>query len=225
MRLVATLLTLAAAPMAMAESMTYTAKVSGARIGTITMNGEANSSSYAVSGQLSGSGVLGAIFDISYNGTASGSRAGEAFRPAKTDFTSGSRGDVTNTAIRWNGTTVASATRGDGEQASNLGAYSGALDPLSATYFLARTQPKASVCNDRMKVFDGKRAVDIVIGAPTATANGVTCNARWTRQEDENLGKVMERSGSFTLTYTGGDQVSLQRIDVPSPVGRAVISR
>ncbi|MFB0941220.1 MAG: DUF3108 domain-containing protein [Paracoccaceae bacterium] len=102
------------------------------------------------------------------------------------------------------------------------------LDPLTATYELLRDRPKDTLCQQSLKLFDGARAVDIILADPKSDRKGITCRGRYKRVGGFSEAEMSKGvSFPFKLTYVpapNGDY-QVQSLKIETLRGRASFLR
>jgi hypothetical protein len=104
----------------------------------------------------------------------------------------------------------------------------GTVDPLTAMFATLRDVPQGKECNRSLTLFDGKRRSAVVLGAPKAGQDGVTCPGEYRRLEGFSAEDMAERARfPFTLRLmpAGNGMMQVTEVTMQSIYGAAELRR
>ena len=102
------------------------------------------------------------------------------------------------------------------------------LDPLTATYELLRNRPKATLCQQSFKLFDGARAANIILTDAKASGTGITCSGLYKRIggfSDTEMRKGAHFAFKLTYVPTQNGNYQVQALKIQTLRGRASFHR
>lgn len=181
---IATVVSMLMATPLLAQSIDYTFDISLgiAKIGEMRFNGNASGGRYSVAGRLYSTGVAGALYDVSYTSSASGTYANAwQFSPSSYSAESVENGKTVQTEIRYSGNRVSSVQfTPERSVPSSATSERNTVDPATLTYLLIRPVAQESVCGGTFDVFDGhKRATVSYTNARRYPDGSVECDVRY----------------------------------------------
>ena len=215
---------------AAAEELRFDVGMRGVRAAQLVLQGEVADGRYAVSGQVRGTGLVGAIVEIDFGADARG-RAGGRLRPAAAELRDDMGDERGRTRLEWSGGVprVTQRTPPWERQPWDVSAeaQSGSVDPLTSMYDVLRTQPADAVCNRRIDMFDGRRASAILLAPARATADGLVCSGEYRRVAGFEPEDMAARTRfPFTLTYAVADgEARAIELRAATKYGDAVLRR
>lgn len=214
----------------MAEQSRFALRALGVKVGELVLVSDLSASRYAVEGQLSTTGLAGAIKRVRFVLEARGRRKGARFSPVQyiEDMDTGRRISRVRLDYR-NG-----IARASGPKISDRGDYAvtdaqqrGAVDPLTGIFMVLRDQNPAELCTMRQKLFDGERLTEIALTRRIDENGKVRCVGAFTRLAGYPPGDL--RTGSrfpVSVTYEPHDDVMrATRVDAQTIYGPAVVLR
>ncbi|MGV6846911.1 MAG: DUF3108 domain-containing protein [Marinibacterium sp.] len=182
-----TALALAPGPSAAAEIRTraeFRMKILGTPVADMRMDGTTTATRYSVTGTLTTTGLVSALIDVRYSGTASGRRTGTSFRPGSYTETVTEGRETRSGALMFRG----GVPHPRGFKAEERGADAlpirdqhDTVDPLTAIFMVLRDQSADEVCRLDQHVFDGERRTRITFTKARDVPGGLTCTGTYRR--------------------------------------------
>ncbi len=204
----ATALALLAAPLAAAQkdAAVFDITIRGIPAATLSISGASQGKSYAATGTLKSSGVLGFLKKIRYDAQVSGRIAKGRFAPARyvEKADTGKRRSEAVMAYKGGAPQVKSYTPPRAPRPDDIdpATQGGTVDPLTAVYVVLRDVPAAEACKLKVFLFDGRRRSQVVLTAPQPVEGGVTCKGEYRRLEGFSAEEMAEKSRfPFTLSF------------------------
>ena len=210
----------------------YDVSISGFKVGSLRLNAQENSSSYAVSGAIQGGGLIGAITSFSFSGTAKGGLNGAgSLIPREYASVSKSRGKERAVTMTYQGDTPASLTHAPTRKKRSYDAAlsdgKGTLDPVSATYALLQDMPVGQACGRTVQVFDGTKRSRITVRKRERDGEAWRCKGTYTRVKGWRAKDMEEKTNfSFALTFREVDGImQVTSFETQSLFGKVVARR
>ncbi len=214
------------------DAAVFDISIRGVSAATLSISGAVNGKSYAASGVLKSSGILGMLKRIRYDASVSGTLTKGRFTPARyvEKANTGKRQSEAVMAYRRGVPQVKSympprpPAKGDIDPATQ----GGTVDPLTALYAVLRDVPMAEACNLKVFLFDGRRRSQVVLRAPKAEGGTVTCKGEYRRLEGFSAKDMAEKSRfPFGLTYSsaGDGMVRVTEISLDTLYGKGRMIR
>ncbi|MCG7518797.1 DUF3108 domain-containing protein [Ruegeria sp. Ofav3-42] len=214
----------------MAEQSRFALRALGVKVGELVLVSDLNASRYVVEGQLTTTGLAGAIKRVRFVLEAQGRRKGARFIPSLyvEDMDTGRRISRVRLDYR-NG-----IARASGPKISDRSNYAvtdaqqrGAVDPLTGIFMVLRDQNPTELCTLRQKLFDGERLTEIALTRQIDENGGVRCVGTFTRLAGYPPGDL--RTGSrfpVSVTYEpAGSVMRATRVEAQTIYGPAVVLR
>ncbi len=219
--LVAAAAFLAAGPSAadQTDQAIFDLSLRGIRAGMLTVSGATEGKSYAASGTLKTTGIVGAIRRIRYDAKAAGRVTGERFTPVRYEERADTGKRQSESVMEYKSgvpqVKVYNPPRdpkADGLEPAQMG---GTVDPLTALYATVRDVPPDKACELKVVLFDGERQSQVVLGRPQAEGDGVTCAGEYRRLKGFSAGDMAEKSRfPFRLTYAPTENGMLRVVEI-----------
>ncbi len=151
----------------------YVVKVYGATLALVQMSAVERAGDYAVSGEISTRGIVGALADVRYLGEVTGRRSGTRYRPTTYSETviEGAERKTGGLAFRA-GLPHPVGYKADerGEDALAIEGQGDTVDPLTGLFLVLADRPRDAVCRLTQHVFDGERRTVVDLRDATAEA-------------------------------------------------------
>ena len=210
------------------QTATYDFYVTGIKVGTMAFTTRENARDYSAAARISASGIVAAVLNFTFDGSARGVLAKGAPVPTLFEAVSDSPKGRRTTRIDWkNGvpTKVTITPPRDNDPAP--GEQGGTLDPISAGFALLRDGPAERMCATSVDIFDGSRRSRLKLGARQPAKGGFTCSGTYARIKGEPHSLSSQTEFPFTLTFTqDADGIArAQRIQTSTSFGKATLER
>lgn len=199
---------LCAAPVAadQKDSAVFDISIRGISAATLSVSGASTATSYAASGTLKSSGILGFLKKIRYDAQVSGSLAKGHFSPRRylEKADTGKRQSEAVMTYKGGVPQVKSYTPPRDPRPDDISpaTQGGTVDPLTALYAVLRDVPQDRACKLKVFLFDGRRRSQVVLSAGQAVDGGVTCKGEYRRLEGFSAEDMAEKTRfPFALTY------------------------
>ncbi|MCP3968755.1 MAG: DUF3108 domain-containing protein [Rhodobacteraceae bacterium] len=207
-------------------------KISGLRVGAVYLTSHANTDSYAVSGVIQSTGLVAAVRQFSFRGSAAGRVQGARLQPEHYQETADTGRRSSDALIEYSAGVPRvihyNSTKEAGPDTPDPATQGGTLDPLSAIWALLRDVPRGSACALDVAIFDGRRRSRIWM-VPAGKADGLpVCKGRYERLRGFTAREVSRhRKFDFRLSYSdaGGGMLRVERVAFDSSYGTAAIVR
>ncbi|HQY43572.1 MAG TPA: DUF3108 domain-containing protein [Paracoccaceae bacterium] len=192
------------------DAAVFDISIRGITAATLSISGAVKGKSYAASGVLKSSGVLGMLKRIRYDASVNGTLTGGRFTPARylEKADTGKRQSEAVMTYRRGVPQVKSYSpprppaKGDIDPATQ----GGTVDPLTALYAVLRDVPATEACKLKVFLFDGRRRSQVVLSAPKADGETISCRGEYRRLEGFSPEDMAEKSRfAFALTYAPAD--------------------
>lgn len=213
------------------EQATFDLELRGVRAGSITFSGAANASAYSAAVRLQSSGLVSLFRRIRFDGQAQGRLVSSRPVPSRyqDSFDNGRRETAVAMEFR-NGAPSAVTLTPEREPSTYDIAYAaqnGVVDIVSAVFAVFRDTPREQVCNMDLAMFDGRRRTQLLVSAPAANGNRVSCAGEYVRVAGFPPSEMAERTRfPFTLTYEPGSDGLMQlreiRMESTQGTGRLI---
>lgn len=188
------------------DAAVFDISIRGISAATLQLGGSIEGRGYAAAGVLKSSGILGMLKRIRYDANVSGSFIKGRFTPGRyvEKADTGKRQSEAVMAYRRGVPQVKSYNppRPPGQDGLDPATQGGTVDPLTALYAVLRDVPVAEACTVKVFLFDGRRRSQVVLTAPKASGDTITCRGEYRRLEGFSPEDMAEKSRfPFTLTY------------------------
>ncbi len=214
------------------DAAVFDISIRGFSAATLSISGAVTGQHYEASGFLKSSGLLGFLKKIRYDAAASGSLSDGRFVPAryKEKADTGKRQSESVMAYKGGVPQVKSYTPPRPPQTGDIdpATQGGTVDPLTALYAVLRDVPVAEACSLKVFLFDGRRRSQVVLTAPKAEGERITCRGEYRRLEGFSDKDMAEKSRfPFTLTYqaAGSGMVHVSEISMDTLYGKGRMIR
>ncbi len=201
------------------DQMVFDVTLKGIRAGLLSISGAIEGGSYAASGTLKTTGIVGAIRKIRYDASSGGRVKGGNFTPARYS-------EKANTGKRQSESVMdykrgvpqvkvynppRAPAAGDVDPAS----MGGTVDPLTALYAALRDVPQDQACKLKVAMFDGKRSSQVALSKPQTKDGVVTCAGEYRRLKGFSAEDMAEKQRfAFRLTYAPAENGMLRVTEV-----------
>ena len=191
---------------AQTDQKVFRVSIAGFPVGTASYSASLNGNRYEVQGFMGSTGFFGAFLASRYSGAVIGRTSGDRLTPQifRGRFEQGrrfaevdvkySKGRVRNVIRR--------PERSPQPHDIDVTTVRGALDPISALYFMLRDVTVDKVCTQNFQVFDGGRTSRISMQRSQGENGSVICNGVYTRMGGFPPEQINERQHfPFQLVY------------------------
>lgn len=201
--------------------------------GQIAIKATESGGNYVVVSQGRPTGIMGALVDYQYDGTARGVVRGGRHAATTYEERELDDGELTGATMRFRGGRPTGVTfnppRDPRPWDIEPTAQSGVIDTLSALYLVLRPTDAAGACNQRYDLFDGRHVSRLSLGAAQmGDGDTIRCAGEYLRLRGYAPEEMEKRSRvPMTVVYgpTGDDQVEVTEIRAASRLGDAVLRR
>ncbi|MDR0809849.1 MAG: DUF3108 domain-containing protein [Gemmobacter sp.] len=204
-----------------AEQAQFDFVLHGITAGNLTWNGTGEpGGAYAVRGTLKTTGLAAMLRKVHYEATAKGRIT------SKGVYTPSSYVENANTGRRqsqvrmvWKkGVPVIESyqpARAPRPYDIDPATQSGTVDPLTAMFAALRDVAPGQECKINLKMFDGRRASAVKLGAPKRQGDKVSCSGEYRRVAGFSPEDMTEKTRfPFTLTYAPADNGQMRVVEV-----------
>lgn len=215
------------------EVHVYEVYASGIKVGNMNVSARLQGNRYAVVGTVKGTGIVGALFDVSFSGRGDGKITGSTtYQPEKYTSSWVDDGDKKSIVMRYRGTTPAQVQYAPPRKPRSYdivaSAQTNTLDPVTAALSLLGQAPSDKACNRTVEIFDGAKRSRIKLGAQKPGPRGsIICSGVYTRLAGFRPSQIAKKQNfPFTMFYRKeGDQFIVTRFETDSVVGRVAAVR
>ncbi|SDY77693.1 Protein of unknown function [Jannaschia faecimaris] len=201
--------------------------------GQIAISANEKGGAYVVSAQGRPTGVIGAIVEYQYDGTARGIVRGGRHAVTTYEEQELDSGELTGAKMRFRNGRPTGVTfdppRAPEPHDIDPTAQSGVIDTLSALYLMVRATAPDRACNQRYDLFDGRHVSRLTLGAAQVGDDGtISCAAEYLRLRGYTPEEMTKRSRvPMTVIYGPADfgRVQVTEIRATSRLGDAVLRR
>ena len=214
------------------DNASFDLRIRGISAGSLVFSGVQEGAGYAVNGKLQSGGLVGMLKRVRYDAQAQG-------RISKGRYVPSSYSEAADTGKRQSQAVMgyragvpqvtqyqpAQKPRSYDVDPSTQG---GTVDPLTALYATLRDVDAGQECNRSLQIFDGRRRTELVLGAPQATAAGVSCAGEFRRVAGYSADDMAEKTRfPFTLSYAPveGGRMRVVEVATDTLYGRATLTR
>ncbi|HSF64530.1 MAG TPA: DUF3108 domain-containing protein [Paracoccaceae bacterium] len=203
-----------------AEPAVFDVTLKGLRAATLRIDGTEGDGRYAVTGRLESRGLAAMVRKVRFDAQASGAVAADGtLQPAsfaeQTDTGSRQSEAVIDYAGGVPQVKVALPERKARDYDVDPSTQGGTVDPLTALYATLRDVDAGRECNLSLRMFDGRRASALTLGAPEAKDGRVTCAGEYRRVAGFSPKDMAEKTRfPFRLTYAPGPDGRMQVVEV-----------
>lgn len=204
----------------------------GLTAATLVFSGVEQNGRYAVNGELKSAGIVSWVRKISYIATARGLVAGQTYTPTSYRETADTGKRQSQSQITYSrGVPIeinyepAREPRPDAVDPASMG---GTVDPLTSLYATLRDVAAGDECKTNVRMFDGRRASQLVLSRPVKDGKAVVCTGEYRRLGGFSEKDMAEKSRfAFTLTYspTKSGRMQVTGIALDTLYGKATMKR
>ena len=162
----------------------FVVKLYGATLALVQMSAVERDRDYAVSGEISTRGIVGALADVRYLGEVSGRRSGATYRPGSYSETviEGEARKTGGLAFRAGlPHPVGYKAEERGEDALAIEGQGDTVDPLTGLFLVLADRPRGEVCRLTQHVFDGERRTVVDLRDATTGGDTIICRGTFRR--------------------------------------------
>lgn len=195
-----------AASYAQTDQKVFKVSIAGFPVGTASYSAAVNGKRYEVQGFMGSTGFFGAFLASRYSGAVIGRTNGNSLTPQifRGRFEQGRR--FAEVDIKYSGGRPTAVIRRPERPAQpydiDYTKVRGALDPISALYFLLRDVTVDKVCTQNFQVFEGSRTSRISMQRSQGDNGTVICNGVYTRLGGFSPDQISERQNfPFQLVF------------------------
>ncbi len=207
--------------------------IAGLRVATVGLAVKQEGAGYSARGVLRGSGVIGSLVNLAFEGTVQGvAGADGALQPQRYVAVRGKGDKAREVVMRYAQGVPQEVTLTPPRKRSRPydiahGEQGGTLDPVSAAAALLPDRPAAAACERVIEIFDGTRRSRITLGARQALEGGMRCAGAYERVAGYSPKSMQEQTRfNFVLSYRAvGEVMQLMRIEMETEYGRALARR
>lgn len=219
---------------ARAEQAQFDFVLRGITAGSLTWSGSGEpGGAYTVRGTLKTSGLAAMLKRVRYEATAKGRITPKgSYAAASYDENADTGRRQSQSRLAWkNGVPVIESyqpARAPRAFDIDPSTQSGTVDPLTAMFATLRDVAPGQECKADLKMFDGRRASKLVLGAPKAQGDRVVCAGEYRRVAGFSPEDMAEKTRfPFTLTYApaGNGQMRVVEVAMDSLYGKARLVR
>jgi hypothetical protein len=207
---------------------TYRVALGGFRLGEASIDVRRMGSRYEAAARLRLAGLASWLFDADATASASGDLVGPDPRPSQFDSTARFDDDLYRISMRY-----APLPEVEADPPLRPRPYdappettAGALDPLCAAVALCLPMPEDLISDRVVKLYDGRRRVDIAIGALRPAGEELSASGEIRRVAGFKARHLAEPPIPIRFTWRRGPSGAvLRRAVARTPLGAAVVSR
>jgi hypothetical protein len=214
------------------ETAVFDLSIRGFTAGTLSFAGAIDDGRYKVSGRLESAGLVGMVRKVRYDGVAEGAVRNDRYIPAQYSESAdtGKRQSTSVMSYRRGvpQLKVYDPPRAAGDGGVDPATQGGTVDPLTAMFAALRDVPAGDECNLRLRLFDGKRGSQVVLGAPVTTGGGVQCPGEYRRLEGFSAADMAEKTRfpfMMTLVPAENGMMRVSEVAMESLYGNARLKR
>jgi Protein of unknown function (DUF3108) len=201
------------------DQMVFDVTLKGIRAGLLSISGAVEGGSYAASGTLKTTGIVGAIKKIRYDASSAGRTKGGSFTPARYSEKANTGKRQSESVMAYKGgvpqVKVYNPPRAAAPGDVNPADMGGTVDPLTALYAVLRDVPQDQACRLKVGMFDGKRSSQVVLSQPETADGNVTCAGEYRRLKGFSADDMAEKQRfAFRLTYAPAENGMLRVTEV-----------
>lgn len=214
--------------LAQAETHSFSLYAAGIKVGTIQINAQISADDYQLKSTARPIGLFESMSKFHYQGTTKGRITNNRLTPLQYMETTNVDDRRSEVTIQYQaGRPKILKYTSNVEGGIGPEDQQGALDLLTAAYILFRDSPPDQLCNQTIRMYDGKRATRLDIAKPKG-AGPTICTGVYRRVA--GFSEKSMRKGSnfpFTLTYTKlqNGQYRLQEFTAKTTVGTTTARR
>lgn len=201
----------------------------GLKAGEMQLGMKSDGAHYAVSGKADSGGLIAAISGFRFRAKTQGSVRGEDFAPTRYEENSDNGERKTDTVLVYrDGVPKIEKVDKLRDHWLDPASQRGLIDPLTAFWQVLRDRPRASLCTQSIRYFDGGRRVRFTLSDARIEGDTVICQGQYIREG--GFSKKAMREGDkypFSLTYkeAGDGMWQVDRVDAKTRRGRALLIR
>lgn len=217
-------ITFGSSALAETTSSTFNIYLRGIKAGQLKYAYSESGSNYSASGIIQSTGIIGALAKYKFTASTSGTLSKGIYAPrAYREESDTGRRQSEKTISYSNGIPKVSERKLPKPFWADPAQQKGTVDPMTAISIVLNDKTESTVCQTNFDMFDGARRVQITVGSPSKSENGLTCKGLYKRVEGFSNRELSEgRNFPFSVTYvnkSGKYQVS--EFDVSTLRGRA----
>ena len=214
------------------DSAVFDVSIRGISAATLSLSGAVEGKSYAATGVLKSSGILGFLKKIRYDASVAGRAVDGRYTPSRytEKADTGKRKSEAVMAYKSGVPQVKSYNPPRPPRVEEIApsTQGGTVDPLTALFAVVRDVPAAEACNLKLVLFDGRRRSQVVLGKPSAKGDAITCAGEYRRLKGFSPEDMAEKSRfQFQLTYedAGNGMVHVTEISMDTLYGKGRMIR
>jgi hypothetical protein len=198
---------------ALAERQVYRLTFGGIRAGTITLETGTSEGRYAVSGEVEGGGLVGALFSFGFRGTAEGRVLPDGrLRPDSYAGVHKSNDRVRHTSMTFGDDAPATVEVTPARRRRPFDIdpveQTGTVDPVTAAAIVLGPAPVDFACNRVVDIYDGQRRSRIRLAPPEKSGARWRCAGIYSRVAGYPAEELSERTDfPFALSLAEADGV------------------
>ena len=210
--------------MTLAESFDYRfdVRLGLGKIGEMQVAANNDGNSYSVATALYTTGLVGAVYDVRYNQTATGRiGAGGVLVPMRHTSVSDEQGKVSRLEILFSGNRVSRVAFDPAKDVpAAVTTYRNTVDPMSLMYLLLRPLSSAKVCTGEVELFDGRKRSNVAFTDLKRFNDGrVECNISYT--DDGGKGGIAVSALVFQPDNNG--MMRIRKFEAHTSIGTVTI--
>lgn len=162
----------------------FVVKLYGATLALVQMNAVERSGDYAVSGEISTRGIVGALADVRYLGEVLGRRSGPAYLPKRYSETVIEGEDRKTGGLAFRSGLphpVGYKAEERGADALAIEGQGDTVDPLTGLFLVLANRPRDAICRLTQHVFDGERRTVVELRDATTEGDTIICRGTFRR--------------------------------------------
>lgn len=218
---------------AAAEPAVFDVTLKGLRAATLRLDGTEGDGRYDVTGRLESRGLAAMVRKVRFEAQSQGAIATDGqLRPARYAEQTDTGKRQSEAVIDYVGgvpqVKVALPQRKPRDWDVDPATQGGTVDPLTALYAALRDVDAGQECSLDLRMFDGRRASALTLGAPERDGDRVTCAGEYRRVAGFSPDDMAEKTRfPFRLTYAPGPDGRMRVVEVGMDTlyGRARMER
>jgi hypothetical protein len=218
---VAGMMTLAPAAAAdrIEDRATFDLVLKGIMAGSISFSGVQEGTRYAVTGRLKTTGLAAVLKKVRYEGAVDGTISKGRYAPSAYREAADTGRRQSESVMEYRGgvpqVKVYVPARDPRPDDVDPATQAGTVDPLTALYATLRDVEAGQECKIDLKLFDGRRATQVVLGDPVRDGAAVTCPGEYRRLAGFSAEDMAEKTRfAFALTYAPTPEGRMRVVEV-----------
>lgn len=215
-----------------AEEARFDLVLKGIKAGSLAWSGGVDGNSYAVSGVLKTSGLAAMLKKVSFSAKVSGAVSNGRFYPSSYAGNSNTGKRQSEAQMVYKAGVPQVVVNNPAREARpydiDPAGQKGSVDTLTALYATLRDVAPGDECKVSLKLFDGRRASQLVTSSPRADGDKVVCAGEYRRIAGYSPEDMAEKTRfPFTLTYAPVEGGKMRVIEVATDTlyGKARLTR